>query len=392
MCVVSGVLGALIAGALNGRPPVRTARAHADEAAAGPLVPLRTGILPSRRGRLFSAPRGPAAGNELAGLTAEERVNVAVYEAANRSVVNINTKSVHPDGFFFFDIETEGSGSGSVLDTRGHILTNLHVVADAQEIQVTLYDGKSYAAQMVGKDPINDIAVLRIEAPPESLYPVTLGSSARLRVGQRVYAIGNPFGLERTLTTGIVSSVNRSLPGKNHRMLKSMIQIDAAINPGNSGGPLLDTHGRLIGMNMAIASRTGQNSGVGFAIPVDTIARVVPQLIEKGHVVRPDAGILAVYQSDKGLRVARLAPGGPAERAGLRGPRVVRRRRGPFLYESVDHSVADWIVSVDGQPVRTVDELLSQIEKHQPGEQVVLGVVRNGREVPIAIRLEESQD
>ena len=188
-----------------------------------------------------------------------------------------------------------------MIDRDGHVLTNFHVVEGAREIRVTLFDGQTYDAKLVGGDPDTDVAVLKIDAPAESLFPVAFGSSTNLLVGQRVFAIGNPFGLERTLTTGIISSLNRSLPGRHgRRSLRSIIQIDAAINPGNSGGPLLDSHGRMIGMNTAIASKTGESAGVGFAIPINTIARVVPQLIQNGRVRRPDSGIARVYQTDRG--------------------------------------------------------------------------------------------
>ncbi|HEX4129630.1 MAG TPA: trypsin-like peptidase domain-containing protein [Pirellulales bacterium] len=329
------------------------------------------------------------------GLTPDERVNIAVYENVNRSVVNINTKGVRGE-LFFIELPSEGAGSGSVLDKDGHILTNYHVIEGAREVQVTLFDGKAYSAELVGEDPSTDIAVIKIKAPPDSLYPVVLGDSNRLRVGQRVFAIGNPFGLERTLTTGVVSSLNRSLPSRNNRSMKSIIQIDAAINPGNSGGPLLDTRARLIGMNTAIASRTGQSTGVGFAIPVSSIARVVPQLIEKGRVIRPDIGIARVYESEKGLLIATLVPGGPAEAAGLRGPRLVRerRRQGPFLYEyqSVDRSAADLILAVDGKRIATADEFLSAIESKQPQQDVTLTIVRDGKELDVHVRLGENLD
>jgi S1-C subfamily serine protease len=328
------------------------------------------------------------------GLTIEERVNVMVYENCNRSVVNISTRGVREATIFMIDVPTEGAGSGSILDKQGNILTNFHVIENAQKIEVTLFDGSTHEAELVGKDSGTDIAVIRIAAPPEKLFPVVYGDSARLKVGQRVFAIGNPFGLERTLTTGIVSSLNRQLPSRTGRTMKSIIQIDAAINPGNSGGPLLDSRGRLIGMNTAIASRTGQNTGVGFAVPVSNIARVVPQLMQKGRVVRPDVGIQIVFQTERGLLIAKLVQGGPAERAGLRGPKVVRerRRQGPFVTESelVDRAAADLIVGVDGKRLTTADEFLSAIESHNPGEEAVITVIREGRLVDIPVLLGES--
>ncbi len=324
-------------------------------------------------------------------LTLEELVNVSVYENVNRSVVNVNTKSLRSDSFFFFDHLSEGGGSGSVLDTRGHILTNFHVVDGAKEIQVALFDGKSYEGRLVGKDESGDVAVIKIEAPAESLLPVTFGDSTHLRVGQRVFAIGNPFGLERTLTTGIISSLNRTLPARNHRTIKSIIQIDAAINPGNSGGPLLDSRGRLIGMNTAIASPTGQSAGVGFAIPVANIARIVPQLIERGRVIRPEVGITHVHQTENGLLIAAMTPGGPAEQAGLRGFRIVKQRRkqGPFTYESrsIDRNAADLIIAVDGEKITTANDFLSLVEAKQPGQDVVITVIRGGQELNVPVRL-----
>ncbi len=328
-------------------------------------------------------------------LTPEERVNVAVYDRVNRSVVNINTKGVRGESFFFLEIPTEGMGSGSVLDKQGHILTNYHVVEGAREIEVVLFNGKSFPGQRIGEDPSSDLAVIRVEAPPEMLHPVEIGDSTHLKVGQRVFAIGNPFGLERTLTSGIVSSLNRSLASRNRHPITSMIQIDAAINPGSSGGPLLDSRGRLIGMTTAIASRTGQNTGVGFAIPASTIARNVPQLIERRRVVRPDVGIVRVYQTEHGLLVATLSPGGPAERAGLRGPQIKRerKRQGPFAYDyqQVDRAAADLIIGVDGTSVTTADQFLSLIEGHKPGEEVVLNVVRQGQETSVRVQLAESE-
>ncbi len=322
-------------------------------------------------------------------FTPEERINISVYEHANRSVVHITTRTVVQE--LFFETPREGSGSGSILDRNGHILTNYHVIEGARNIRVTLFDGSDYEAGLVGQDPVNDIAVLRIDAPAELLKPISLGESSQLRVGQRVFAIGNPFGLERTMTVGIISSLNRTLPSRQKRSMQSIIQIDAALNQGNSGGPLLNSHARLIGMNTAIASSTGENTGVGFAIPSSTIARVVPQLIETGRVIRPDVGIASVLRTPQGLVVVSVTPGGPAERAGLRGFRVVRRqtRRGPFVYEEsrVDRDYADVITSVDGKPIKSVDDFLTIIESRRPGDEVVLGILRENQELRVPVRL-----
>ncbi len=334
----------------------------------------------------------PAAAQPARQLTPDEQANVRVYEGANRSVVNVNTKGTVAAGLFF-EVPSEGAGSASVLDKQGHLLTNYHVVEGADEIEVLLYDGSAYDAQLVGFDAATDVAVLRITAPAALLEPVAFGTSSNLLVGQRVFAIGNPFGLERTLTTGIISSLNRSLPTKSGRTIKSIIQTDAAINPGNSGGPLLDSQGLLIGMNTAIASRTGQSAGVSFAIPVGTLQRIVPQLILKGRVTRADAGIARVLQTDTGLLVAGLVPDGPAERAGIRGFKVVRerRRQGPFMteYTRVDRSGADTIVAVAGEPIRTADDFLSAVESSKPGERVLITVEREGRRLDVAVVLAE---
>ncbi|MFO0902943.1 MAG: trypsin-like peptidase domain-containing protein [Pirellulales bacterium] len=328
---------------------------------------------------------------DLDDYTPEERVYIEVYEQVNRSVVNITTKAVKSELFFLAESPVEGAGSGSIIDLRGHILTNYHVIEGAQQIRATLFNGETYDATLVGQDPVNDIAVIKIAAPEEQLFPVRWGDSSRLRVGQRVIAIGNPFGLERTMTLGIVSSLNRSLPSRGGRSLKSIIQIDAALNRGNSGGPLLDSRGRLIGMNTAIASSTGENTGVGFAIPVNTLARVVPQLIQNGRIVRPDLGITRVLETDRGLVVVTLAPNGPAERAGIQGFRVVKtqKRRGPFVVEEqkLDRSQADLIVGADGKRVKTADDMLSIVEAKRPGDVLELAIVRNGQEGLVAVTL-----
>jgi S1-C subfamily serine protease len=387
LCAMSALAGAWLAAwmitvSVEPRLSARESAAWAAPESTMPAAPARP--LPPQR--------WPADDE----LTPEERVNVQVYEKVNRSVVNITTKMGRADTFFFMlEAPAKGAGSGSVLDHDGHILTNFHVIEDAREIRVTLFDGESYDAILMGADPVYDMAVLRISAPREVLVPVEFGNSNNLKVGQKVFAIGNPFGLERTMTVGIISSLNRSIPARRDRTMKSIIQIDAALNRGNSGGPLLDSRGRLIGMNTAIASRTGENTGVGFAIPVNNILRVVPQLIENGRVIRPDIGITRVYQTEKGLVIATLAPGGPAERAGLRGFRTVRqqRRRGPFVYEEtqIDRSAADLIVAIDGQRIRLADELLSAIDSRRPGDEVVLTVIREGRELNVSVVLGTSE-
>ncbi len=361
-----------------------------------PPAPLPSDV-PAQARRTAPEPSNPlgAPPREFLGdeYTPEERTNIAVYEKCNRSVVHITTRSVLPERFFLIETQQveEGAGSGAVIDKHGNILTNNHVVAGAKEMRVTLYDGETYTASLVGQDSANDIAVIRIEAPPNALHPVEFGDSERLRVGQKVYAIGNPFGLERTLTTGIISSLNRQLPSQAGRTMKSIIQIDAALNRGNSGGPLLDSRGRFIGMNTAIASETGSNTGVGFAIPVNTARRVVPQLLEHGRVIRADSGITRVFQTEKGLLIVSVAEGGPAERAGLQGFRLVRKenRRGPFVFSEthIDPDSADLIVALDGQKCRTVDELLTLVEQKRPGEEIVVTVVRQGRELQVPVIL-----
>ena len=386
LCMVSSAFGATVAVMILD-PPEMGQPILAQDATRPPVSPSGVQPLPQ------------VAPSAEADLTPDERVNVAVYQNVNRSVVNITTTTVQTNRVFMLDVPSEGKGEGSgiVIDRDGHLLTNLHVVEDAREVQVTLYDGKTYEAKPVGTDPVTDTAVLKIDAPAESLFPVVFGNSGQLLVGQRVFAIGNPFGFERTLTTGIISSLNRSLPARRSgRTIKSLIQIDAAINPGNSGGPLLDTQGRMIGMNTAIASRGGDSAGVGFAIPINTIARVVPQLIASGRAIRADIGILTVYQTPEGLLIKTLAPGGPAERAGLKGPQVVvrRKRQGPIAYEykTLDRSAADLIVAIDGQKIVDGDEFLTYIESKQPGDEVVLTVVRDGRESPIRVRLDAGEE
>ncbi|MGI6420186.1 MAG: S1C family serine protease [Thermoguttaceae bacterium] len=383
LCVLSAAVGALTAVYVT-RDPDPAKETRAQEKASSPPAP--TQLIP------LSPPPPPS----YEGLTEDEKVNIRVYESVNRSVVNISTRSVQGDGFFMFAVPSEGAGSGVVIDKQGRIVTNFHVIEDARQIQVTLFDGKSYDAQVVGVDSTTDVAVLQIEAPQDSLFPVRFGNSSDLLVGQRVYAIGNPFGLQRTLSTGIISSLNRQLPSpRRYRRIDQMIQIDANINPGNSGGPLLDTSGRMIGMNQAIASTTQESAGIGFAIPVNTIARIVPQLIAKGRVVRANIGIESVSQMDHGLLIVQLTPGGAAERAGLQGPRVERRRvrQGQYVWEQtvLNRSAADVIIGVEGKPIETVEEFLAAVESRQPGEKVIVNVIREDRQIAVPVVLDADE-
>jgi len=327
-------------------------------------------------------------------MTSEEAINVSVYDQTNRSVVNISTKSFRPEALFM-ESEIEGNGSGSVFDQQGHILTNFHVVDGAKAINVTLYNGDLFPAELVGQDADNDIAVLKIIAPESLLFPLTWGDSSNLRVGQHIIAIGNPFGLERTMSTGIISRLNHQITSKTKRRMRSIIQIDAALNQGNSGGPLLSSRGDLIGMNTAIATRSGDNAGIGFAIPINTIRRVVPQLISTGRVIRPTIGIMQVFETEKGLLVVNMTPNGPAERAGLRGSKLERRkvRRGVLVLEQevIDHGQSDLIVGIDGQKVKRSDDLLSVIETKNSGDQVVLTVIRGGQLIQITVILGSSE-
>jgi S1-C subfamily serine protease len=382
LCLSTAVLASLLTLWWMEAPPGTDGAAFAQPS-DGPVLPA-PGATPPR-----PQPAAPAAD----GLTPDERVNVAVYEKTNRSVVNISTLSVRPDRWLLRAIPSEGNGSGSVLDESGHILTNYHVVQDARQVVVTLHNGESYPAKLVGADPINDIAVIKVEAPTEELVPIAIGDSDNLQVGLRVFALGNPFGLQRTMSTGIIASLNRSLEVHENWVIKQIIQIDASINPGSSGGPLLDSRGRLIGMNTAIASSgdVRQSAGIGFAIPVNLVRRVVPELIQHGRVIRGDIGITHVTETDKGLRIARLDPDGPAKAAGLREPKITRTRRGPIVMESIDRNYADIISAIDGKKVVTAADFMEQIESRKPGEVVELTILREGRTLSIQITLAGDQ-
>jgi S1-C subfamily serine protease len=323
-------------------------------------------------------PRGPLAADELA--------HVELFRKASPSVVHITSLGVQRD-LFSMNVQQvpRGTGTGFVWDAAGHIVTNFHVIQGANGARVTLADQSSFDAQLVGAFPDRDLAVLRIDAPKEKLPPIAVGTSRDLLVGQRVYAIGNPFGLDQTLTTGIVSALNREIESFNSRTIRGVIQTDAAINPGNSGGPLLDSAGRLIGVNTQIASPSGASAGIGFAIPVDEVNRIVPRLIKDGRFVRPALGVSAgsaqlqrALGLPKGVVVVQVSPGSPAARAGVQPFR--RGGRGEVI-------AGDVITAINDEPVADLDDMLANLERRQPGESVVLSLWRGGqsRRMPVVL-------
>jgi S1-C subfamily serine protease len=327
-------------------------------------------------------------------VTEDEKNNITVYEKVADGVVNVTSTAVQMD-FFFNAFPTQGSGSGSIIDTRGHILTNYHVVENAQKLEVTLADESKWQARLVGSDPDNDLAVIRIEAPKEKLKVIPMGDSRQLRIGQKVLAIGNPFGLQRTLTTGIISSLGRTIRSDTGTLREDIIQTDAAINPGNSGGPLLNSEGEIIGINSAIISPSGGSVGIGFAIPVNTAKRVIPELIAKGYVTYPYIG--ATIQTlipedakplklkvDRGALIAIVEKGGPADKAGLKGGSQKIQ-----IGNRIVVAGGDLVVKVDQHDVKTNDELIRYIREKKPGDTIVLHVYRKGDFIDVKVTLGE---
>jgi S1-C subfamily serine protease len=323
----------------------------------------------------------------------DEQNNIEVYRTLSPGVVNVHSTSYARD-FFGFVEPQEGSGSGSIIDQDGDILTNYHVIEGAQKLAVSFGGQKNYTAKVVGGDPDTDLAVIKlIEMPKEALTIVPLGDSDKLEVGQKVLAIGNPFGLDRTLTTGVISGLQRPIRARNGRPIEGAIQTDASINPGNSGGPLLDSHGRMIGINSQILSPTGASAGVGFAVPVNIAKRIVPELVRSGEIRRPKLGIttrdvetlknqVELPVSD-GVLIWQVAPGGPAANAGLRGLTQT---------ENGDVEIGDVIVGIDNEKVENTDGLYRILNKHALGEQVQVQIVRNGRRTSVPVRLTETPD
>ena len=405
MCTVSAVFGGVIAIYLTDGSslPFLTEPAAVAQTVQLPDRPTQPLTIPG--GKQFQDPilsdqpvRNAPVRNAAIGRRAfspAEQTSISVYDKVNQGVVNISTVS-RAETFFFAAVPQEGSGSGWVLDKKGHIVTNYHVIADSDEIEVTLSDGgESLEAIIVGADPQNDIAVIRISAPAESLFPISLGQSSDLQVGQHIFAIGNPFGLERTMTAGIVSSLNRTLRSKTRRLMKGIIQIDAALNQGNSGGPLLDTQGNLIGMNTAIASAVGENTGVGFAVPVNTIRRVVPQLLQFGRVQRASLGVDMFFRTRNGLGIARVVPNGPAMRAGLKGIAIETEeyRRGNAIIQRrrLNRDAADLILAIDNQPIDDTDSVQEILDNRKPGQSVELTILRDGQPQKATIILGEEE-
>ena len=328
---------------------------------------------PAQRGEAAArpvTPRGPLAADELA--------NIEVFKRLSPSVVHITTLEVARD-FFSRSVQQvpRGTGTGFVWDNQGHVVTNFHVIQGGDAARVTLADQSTHRATLVGAFPDRDLAVLKINLPREKLQPIPIGTSRDLQVGQKVYAIGNPFGLDQTLTTGIVSALNREIDSVNQRSIRGVIQTDAAINPGNSGGPLLDSAGRLIGVNTAIYSPSGASAGIGFAIPVDEVNRIVPRLIKDGRITRPALGVSAMPEQVQralrlpdGVALLQVTPRGPAERAGLQPFR--RAADGGIVH-------GDVITAINDEAIQNLDDMLTALEKRQPGETVTLTVVREGR-------------
>jgi S1-C subfamily serine protease len=327
------------------------------------------------------APRGD--------LWDEEKATIELFRRTSPSVVFITTLSRQARGFFEIQEVPQGAGTGFIWDKEGHIVTNFHVIQGASAARVSLHDHSEWPATLVGIAPDQDLAVLRIRVPADKLVATSVGSSRELQVGQKVFAIGNPFGLDFTLTTGIVSALGRSIAALTGRRIDDVIQTDAAINPGNSGGPLLDSAGRLVGVNTQIASPSGASAGVGFAVPVDTVNRVVPQLIEHGQIVRPQLGIAAGNEwvlrraGIRGVLIMSVAPSSPAQRAGLRG--TYRAEDGTLV-------LGDIIQAIDGREVASLDDLYAALERHSQGDVVKLKVVRDGRSLEVEVRLEAPRE
>jgi S1-C subfamily serine protease len=334
-----------------------------------------------------------AAGPEK--LDAEEQNNIEVYKRVIPSIVNITSKSVAYD-FFFGPVPQEGQGSGFIIDKEGHILTNYHVVGDSSQLDVTLHNKKTYRATVIGRDRAHDLAVIQIKAP--EVVPATLGESKNLQVGQKVFAIGNPFGLSGTMTRGIISSL-RPIRSPEGAYIEEAIQTDAAINPGNSGGPLLNSHGEVIGINSMIATGgSNQSAGIGFAIPINTAKAVLNDLITMGSVRRPSLGIVSLpigpelaqemgLPADNGILIIRTLPGGAADQAGLKGG-----NERAYLGSTAIMIGGDLIVAIDGDPISDQQDLANVMNKHRSGDRVFVTIFRGRRKMNVPVTLGEVRE
>ncbi len=328
-------------------------------------------------------PRAVAARGQL---MADEEVAIKAYSTVSSSVVFVTSKQVSRDLFHLRATEVEeDAGSGFVWDPNGYIVTNYHVVENSQSVRISLGDQSIHMARRVGVEPDKDIAVLKIDAPPNLLPAIPIGTSRDLQVGQRVYALGNPFGYDQTMTSGIISGLGREINGKGGRLIKGVIQTDAALNPGNSGGPLLDSAGRIIGMNTAILSPTGANAGIGFAIPIDCINRIVPQIIRGETTPKPQLGVTTAEDhlvrglGLEGVLLLTVTPNTTAEKAGLRGTQ--RNEQGKIV-------LGDVITAVDGQPVHTTDDFYRLLGQRKIGDTVQLTILREGKKMEVPVVLE----
>ena len=328
-------------------------------------------------------PRAVTARGDLA---EDEKSTIALFKSASPSVVYITTMTVRHELFSSRALEVpQGAGSGFVWDENGYLVTNYHVIADAQGARVTLADQSTWSAQLVGVEPDKEIAVLKINAPKHLLPPIPIGTSNDLQVGQKVFAIGNPFGFDQTLTTGVISGLGREIVSASGRPIQGVIQTDAAINPGNSGGPLLDSAGRLIGINTAIYSPSGAYAGVGFAVPVDVVNRIVPQIVRGEKLKKPGLGIEWVPEYAvsrlglEGVLIRNVTPGSPADKAGLQ----------PTRRDSFDNLIlGDLIIGADGKPIRNGNDLFRVLDAHEIGDAVRFTIVRNNRKAEVEIQLQ----
>lgn len=326
---------------------------------------------------------------EADGLTPDERNNISVFAKVHPSVVFVTNSKIKQNAFSLNVQEIPaGAGTGFIWDKTGLIVTNFHVIKGADTVRITLFDQTSYRAKLVGAAPGKDLALLRIEAPAEKLIPIEPGDSNKLQVGRKVLAIGNPFGLDATLTVGVVSALDREIKSIGNRKVKGVIQTDAAINPGNSGGPLLNSRGQLVGVNTQIVSPSGASSGIGFAIPVQMVKTIIPQLLKYGKVMRPVLGVntlsdvVSQRYGIKGVVVAQVSPTGPAGKAGLIG---LNRDQLGVLH------LGDVIVGIDGKSVHNQDALLSVLEYHKVGDVVSLIVVRDNKKRAVTVKLAAPQ-